>query len=185
MDTVRSTPTFRYHPDPVATGSAVPSEAQCVICREARGFVYDGPVYGKVPEALCLTCIATGAAAEALAVAGEAAEFTDVGFGVPDDVSQHVLVEISQRTPGFRGWQQEHWLYHCGDAAAFLGLAGDDDVREHPDALEMLLHENDEFGWSPEQSEEYVKHLRTDGDATAYLFRCLACGVHMAYTDMS
>ena len=32
-----------------------------------------------------------------------------------------MLDEITQRTPGFTGHQQEHWLYHCGDGAAFIG----------------------------------------------------------------
>ena len=31
------------------------------------------------------------------------------------------LDEIAERTPGFSGHQQEHWLYHCADGAAFVG----------------------------------------------------------------
>jgi uncharacterized protein CbrC (UPF0167 family) len=60
-------------------------------------------------------------AARRLARPDGPAEFTDVGVGVPNDVPQAVLEEVSQRTPGFLGWQQERWLYHCSDAAAFLG----------------------------------------------------------------
>ena len=41
----------------------------------------------------------------------------------PDDVPGRVLDEIAERTPGFNGWQQEHWLYHCADGAAFIGHA--------------------------------------------------------------
>ncbi|WP_199753281.1 CbrC family protein [Actinoplanes sp. ATCC 53533] len=49
-----------------------------------------------------------------------AADFSDA-VDVPDDVPAHVIEEITRRAPGFRGWQQESWLYHCGDGAAFLG----------------------------------------------------------------
>jgi len=96
-----------------------------------------------------------------------------------------VTHEIATRTPGFLAWQQEHWLYHCGDGSAFLGRVGYLDLQAFPDALEMLLHENDEYGWTAEQSTAYVERLRADGDATAYLFKCNLCGRHLAYSDMS
>ena len=111
-------PAFPYHPDPVATGSVVESDGTCKACRRARGFVYEGPVYGpqELHGSVCPWCIADGTAAEVLG-----SEFTDVGVGVPDKVPSAVLEELAFRTPGFSGWQQEHWLYHCRDAAAFLG----------------------------------------------------------------
>jgi hypothetical protein len=37
-------PSFRYHPDPVATGSIEPSDAVCRCCGRARGYIYAGPV---------------------------------------------------------------------------------------------------------------------------------------------
>jgi uncharacterized protein len=86
-------PAFPYHPDPVATGSVIESNGTCQACRRADG-----------------------TAAEVLAF-----EFTDVGVGVQDDVPRAVLEDLAFRTPGFSGWQQEHWLYHCRDAAAFPG----------------------------------------------------------------
>ncbi len=176
---------FRYHPDPLGTGFALLDDTPCEICGEACGVRYDGPIYGRRVDSLCLACIASGAAARTLAVGQHRAKFTDVGWGVPDDVPSEVLEEVSQRTPGFRGWQQEHWLYHCGDAAAFLGRAGYDRLVEHPDALAMALHENDEFGWTEERSQAYVEALTADGEANAYLFQCLHCGRSLAYTDMS
>ncbi|OIJ65019.1 hypothetical protein WN71_025805 [Streptomyces mangrovisoli] len=54
---------------------------------------------------------------------------------VPDDVPWSVVEEITRRTPGFAGWQQEAWLYHCGDGAAFLGPAGYSELEAHPEAL--------------------------------------------------
>jgi uncharacterized protein len=38
-------PVFRYHPDPIASGSIVASGAQCACCGARRGFIYTGPVY--------------------------------------------------------------------------------------------------------------------------------------------
>lgn len=47
------------------------------------------------------------------------AEFSDA-VDVPDGVPLHIVEEITRRTPGFTGWQQESWLYHCGDGAALF-----------------------------------------------------------------
>lgn len=177
-------PTFLYHPNPIGTGSVVSSESRCRACGTARGLIYTGPVYavesGGLRNNLCPWCIADGIAAEKFG-----AEFTDVGWGVPEDVPEHVRREIATRTPGFSGWQHEQWLYHCSDATAFLGCAGFAELSQHSDALDMVLHENDEFGWSALQSQTYVDGLTPDGESTAYLFRCRQCGCHLAYTDMS
>ncbi|EGC99676.1 hypothetical protein B1M_35401 [Burkholderia sp. TJI49] len=35
-------PGFRYHPDPLSTGSVMRSHARCVCCGDARGHVYAG-----------------------------------------------------------------------------------------------------------------------------------------------
>jgi uncharacterized protein CbrC (UPF0167 family) len=143
-------PTFRYHPDPVATGSVEASDAECPCCERARGHVYVGPVYAEDElVGLCPWCIADGSAAERLG-----AGFADVDGDVPDEVR----TEIGERTPSFTGWQQERWLVHCGDACAFLGRMG---------------------------QAELVEAIHPDGDLTAYRFRCLHCGAHLAYTDAS
>ncbi len=97
-------PTFRYHPDPVATGSVVDSGAVCECCERARGFVYTGPIYAANEiERLCPWCISDGSAASKLG-----AGFADIGFGVPEDVPVDVAREVSERTPSFTSWQQEH-----------------------------------------------------------------------------
>jgi len=119
-------PEFPYHPDPRATGAVVESERRCLVCSTARGYVYTGPVYAveELADGICPWCIADGTAAERFD-----AEFTDVGTHVPDDVPREVLEQIARRTPGFSGWQQEHWLYHCGDGAAFEGVDDDADAE--------------------------------------------------------
>jgi uncharacterized protein len=177
---VEPLPPFRYHPDPLATGSIKPGDDVCVSCGCSRGFIYVGSVYAErdLGDRLCPWCIADGTAAERYD-----AEFTDVGFGVPDDVSSETLEELSRRTPGFIGWQEEHWLYHCRDAAAFLGRAGWHELQRTPEALDVLRRDQDEYGFSARELEEYLAGLDKDGSSTAYLFRCLHCGTHLAYSD--
>jgi uncharacterized protein CbrC (UPF0167 family) len=169
-------PGFPYHPNPLATGSVEAFETQCASCGQRRGFIYRGPVYSveEVVDRLCPWCIADGSAAEKFE-----AEFTDVGWGVPPDVPPPVVQEVATRTPGFSGWQQEHWLYHCGDAAAFLGRAGWVELQRYPEAIESLRQE---VGPS-EELERYLTALDADGDATAYLFQCRHCQRHLAYSD--
>jgi uncharacterized protein CbrC (UPF0167 family) len=67
----------------------------------------------------------------------------------------------------------------------FLGRVGYQELREVPDALEMVRQETEEFNWSAEQNDQYVRSLHPEGDTTGYLFRCHQCGTHLAYTDMS
>src|SRR5262245_61615527 len=60
-------PSFRYHPDPVASRSIEPSDAVCEACNLARGWRYVGSVYGPQDvEHVCPWCIADGTAAELL-----------------------------------------------------------------------------------------------------------------------
>lgn len=160
-------PSFRYHPDPLATGSVVPSDALCDCCGRRCGFAYAGPVFAVTDPAgaLCPWCLADGSAAERYE-----AQFTEVEGPVPMDVR----LEVDRRTPGFHGWQQERWLTHCGDAAAFLGRAGAADVKRRPDALADL---------TAEYGEEFCAALDADGQPTAYLFVCLHCDRHLAYAD--
>lgn len=179
MPVSESLPMFRYHPDPVGTGYVEPSSTACVACGRERGFIYTGPVYAtdSPRSGICPWCIADGSAAERFD-----AIFTD-DWGTPADVPLPVLDEITRRTPGFSAWQQARWLYHCADGCAFLGAVGRRELDPYPDAIEGLLHENDQFGWTAEDSQAYVNRLKASGQPTAYLFRCLHCGTHLAFSD--
>jgi uncharacterized protein CbrC (UPF0167 family) len=177
-------PNFRYHPDPLATGSVVASAAACLCCGRERGYLYAGPVYAEdeLGEAFCPWCIADGAAA-----ARFDAEFTDAA-GIGDGgrwgvVSEATVEEIARRTPGFTGWQQERWWAHCGDAAAFLGRAGRRELEGRWAAAVPALRaeaalEADESGWS-----DYLAALDAEAAPTAYVFRCLHCGQLGGYSD--
>src|SRR4051812_34567039 len=137
-------PVFRYHPDPVSTGSVEESATPCRRCERARGWIYTGPVFAieELDDELCPWCIDDGSAAATFD-----ADFTDVGWGVPNDVPPEVIDEVAKRTPGFSGWQQEHWLYHCADAAAFLGqsLESDDEATAY---LFRCLHCGTDLAYS-------------------------------------
>lgn len=165
-----SLPAFRYHPDPVGTGSIVESNEACERCGEARGFVYAGPTCAVYEiEFLCPWCIADGSAAHEFD-----AEFSTTD-GAPGSVPRTVLDEVVRRTPGFAGWQQERWMFHCADAAMFLGRAGREQVIATPGAVDSLLVE----GWL----EDTLRNLRVDGDLTGYMFCCRHCGAGLLYPD--
>ncbi|TNM39777.1 CbrC family protein [Nocardioides albidus] len=165
-------PVFRYHPDPRATGAVRQADDECERCGQARGLIYAGPTYAvDEVEFICPWCIADGSAASEFE-----AEFTTVD-GAPSDVPEDVLDEVLRRTPGFAGWQQERWLFHCSDAAEFLGRVGYEDVVDIESAIEALVLD----GWPS----DVLRHMRADGDLTGYLFRCRHCGTKLAYADAS
>jgi uncharacterized protein CbrC (UPF0167 family) len=176
-------PVFKYHPDPVATRSVAPSDAECECCGRARGWIYTGPVYSneELTEALCPWCIDDGAAHRKFD-----ATFTDEdgigGCGASESVPDHVVAHVAQRTPGFSGWQQEQWWTHCGDAAAFIGRAGKRELEAHgPEAITAI---RESTGLSNDKDwNDFFAALDRDGSPTAYLFRCIACGALGGYQD--
>ena len=178
-------PRFRYHPDPVATGSVEPSDQACVLCGEARGYIYTGPVYGEEEheDDLCPWCIADGGAHDLLGAA-----FTDSagvgGRGSWAAVPQSVIDEIAFRTPGFSGWQQERWFTCCGDGAEFLGPMGAKQLAAlGPAAIEAI---REETGWERgPQWGNYFRALDREGEPTAYLFRCFTCRRYGGYSDFT
>ena len=174
-------PYFVYHREPLATGFVRESSVECVCCCVARGFIYVGPVFATrddLVERICPWCIASGAAAE-----NYGASFTDAESEANENVPRETVEAIRCRTPGFYSWQHPRWLYHCDDGAVFLGVVGAPELASYPDAVSMLMHENDVYGWTEEQSRRYVASLDKDGEASACLFRCRHCFRYLAYSD--
>lgn len=174
-------PDFRYHPDPVASGSVVKSDETCRCCKKARGYIYAGPVYGEedLDDALCPWCIADGKAAKKFG-----ATFVDeAAFG--DDVPEEIVALISQRTPGFSSWQSEQWPSCCNDATAFQSPLGIAEIRASHPELEMvtLSHIIYELGISGGAATRLLEALQRDYSPTAFAFRCLACGEPKVYVD--
>jgi uncharacterized protein CbrC (UPF0167 family) len=81
------------------------------------------------------------------------------------------------------GWQEEHWLYHCEDGAAFLGCVGISELGMYPDAVEAIRSEGVASGWREDQIQDFVYSLRNDQSPSAYLFQCLRCEKYLAYSD--
>jgi uncharacterized protein CbrC (UPF0167 family) len=176
-------PAFKYHPDPIATDSVEPSDAVCRCCGQQRGFIYTGPVFAaeELSAGICPWCIADGSAHEKFD-----AEFTDAaevgGLAGTPAVPMSVIEEVAFRTPGFSGWQQEHWPACCADAAAFVGRAGRTELEtQWPDAIPSIQESCGLANGA--EWREYFQSLHKDGSPTAYVFRCLHCGRHLGYSD--
>jgi uncharacterized protein CbrC (UPF0167 family) len=176
-------PTFKYHPDPIGTANVKHSDIECVCCKRKRGLIYVGPVFSVqvLSECICPWCIADGSVHTKFE-----AEFTDVAslgeYSITTVVPNSVIEEVAFRTPGFLGWQQEHWLACCGDAAAFVGRAGRVELEHQwSDAIESIQNDCgmvDGADW-----QNYFAALDKDGSPTAYVFKCLHCGRHIGYSD--
>ena len=173
-------PSFRYHPDPVATGAFERMPGNCRVCEEARGWLYVLGAYGpeSLRDAVGPWCLADGSGAVRWGVR------FNVHGEVPSRVTAVVVEELEARTPGFSGWQQERWLFHCDDGAAFLGAAGWEELEAHPDAVASVRADVAGWGLETDDIDALVGSLDVDGSATAYLFRCLHCDTHLAYADV-
>ncbi len=114
-------PKFKYHPSPFSSGALMDSEDSCECCGQARGYMYEGPVYCEDEvERVCPWCIADGSAQ-----AKWDAQFTDAVFqdswGEHVDLAREVWEEVLHRTPGVVGaCQPITWWVHCGQPAEFL-----------------------------------------------------------------
>jgi uncharacterized protein len=178
-------PTFKYHPDPIATGVIEPSSTVCRACNLARGYIYTGPVYGdqEFNDHICPWCIADGTAHERLG-----ADFTD-DFGVGngngwESVDQSIVEEVVFRTPGFVSWQSEHWWTHCGDAAAFIGYAGFEELTGVWSEAVPVIRQEAHLG--PDDDERWQTILRAfdqNARVVAYVFRCLNGGALGRYWE--
>ncbi len=174
-------PAFKYHPDPLTSGSIKPSKKKCKCCARARGYIYTGPAYceEELEEALCPWCIADGTAHEKF----DATLVDEAIF--PDDVPSDVVTEIAHRTPGYSAWQSEQWLSCCNDAMAFLEPIGVAELRAKYPKLEkhVLMYLVSELGLSQHEARTMLESLHRDKGPSAYVFQCLHCGRLKTYVD--
>jgi uncharacterized protein len=169
-------PAFRYHPDPVGNGVIVQESTKCPACGKKRPYQYVGPFYSEEEiEGICPWCIADGSAAEKFD-----AEFQDAASCEPVSDPDRLL-ELTTRTPGYSGWQQEVWLSHCDDFCAFIGCVGWPEIETVADDLKDDIEEiQRQMQMTPEQFQD---SLVNGGSHQGYLFRCLHCGKHRLTTD--
>lgn len=175
-------PFFRFHPDPIGSGSVVASDNRCQCCGKKRGWIYIGPVYaaaGVADDALCPWCIADGTAHARLG-----AEFVDSeAFAEP--VTDALADEVINRTPGFATWQSERWLSCCGEPAAFITPAGRAEIAQRFPRLEAELmgHIVHELEISGAAAHSLLASLHREHGPTAYVFQCRKCERHLAYIN--
>lgn len=166
----------------------------CQCCEQQTSVYYTSPFYCvEDVEHLCPWCIADGSAAEKFkgcfqdecSIEGIQGQFDEEGefngsFISP--YSEEQELELKSRTPGYRGWQQEFWLAHCGDFCAFLGYVGWEEIKDRLSEFADLADDCAQFGM---KYEDLAKYLRNDGDCQGYLFRCLSCGKLRLWADFS
>jgi len=166
-----SLPTFRYHPDPIATGAVVASEATCRCCGESRGFVYKENPYSRhrdLGESICPWCIHNGQASRQFD-----ASFADEHPLVVAGLDPSIVDEVTRRTPGYETWQGDWWVCHCNDACAFLGDATKADLKKFSsEEAEVVQGET----WSQTDIDELLADYEPKGSPAFYRFRCLHCG---------
>ena len=166
-------PEFRYHPDPLASGSVEASEVRCACCGERRGSIYTGTPYAQenLTASICPWCIADGSAHRKF-------DATFVEAESLSDLPEEIAGTVRTRTPGYASWQQEEWPVCCNDATAFLQPAGLADLR-HIDHYEweglLMGHIVHEMGISGGAARRLLESLDRDHGPTAYVFRCLHC----------
>ena len=170
-------PTFKYHPNPLATGAFDESEegVTCDCCGKTAHIYYEVPFYSVEDiDYLCPDCIASGEAAKKFN--GTFQDDYCVDDGV-EDMSK--LDELIHRTPGYCGWQQEYWRAHCGDFCAYLGRVGALELK----ALGIMDEVLDDSLWNEEQK-DLIRTSVNGGSFQCYLFQCLNCGKYMLWTDV-
>jgi uncharacterized protein len=164
-------PVFKYHPDPLATGSVIESNAVCRCCGQNRGYIYTSSVYASedLDNEICPWCIGDGRAAENFG-----ATFVDDRPLREAGIEEAIILEVTTKTPGYDTWQGDVWLSHCNDACAFLGDAPKEDVVKI--ANEHIQVNGGEW-IDAEMMKEIAKGYRPKGSPAFYKFKCLHCNV--------
>ena len=175
-------PAFRYHPDPVRSGSVVASEVVCRCCGQNRGYIYTGPIYAEaddLDDKLCPWCIASGEAHRKFD-----ATFVD-SEAFADDIAQSAMEEIAERTPGYNTFQAEAWPECCDNAVEFIMPAGIAELRKYDYTLEgqLMGHIVHEMQLSGGAAAGLLNALNKDAGPTVYLFRCPRCQMHHFHID--
>jgi len=179
-------PKFKYHPDPIGTGTFIVGETvSCDCCNKEVDVYYERPFY-SVEEiiAICPFCIANGEAAKKFD--GEFQDSYSIEGILPDpDIpttfnNEDAIVEVTTKTPGYRGIQQEVWLNHCDDLCAFIGYVVWDDIKSKLNDLACLESDIEKFGMNISDLET---HLIKDGHMQGYLFQCLHCKKFRLHMD--
>jgi uncharacterized protein CbrC (UPF0167 family) len=174
-------PVFKYHRDPIQSGSVKQSTARCRCCGEARGYIYTGPVYSEhdLDDSICPWCIAEGTAHTKFD-----ASFVDEA-ALPDELRENITQEVAWRTPGYNSWQSEQWFACCNDAMRFLEPAGIREIRERYRELESTVLGNIIYDLhiSGGAATRMLGSLDKEQGPTAYIFQCIHCSGYRTFVD--
>jgi uncharacterized protein len=173
-------PVFKYHPDPLSTGSMKASGATCDCCGQARGYEYTASFYTprRPKPTLCPWCISNGDAAKKYE-----GQFSDDYPLQRALLPEGIIAEVCERTPGYSSWQQEVWQSHCNDACAFHGDAEPGELQSLTgNALSALLLSNGikERHWQP-----FLDGYEKGGNPAMYKFVCRHCQVAIYKLDFT
>lgn len=175
-------PNFKYHPNPLETGNIKLSNKICACCEKARGYIYTASVYSThdLHESICPWCIADGSAAENFS-----ANFNDCSNCVKlPNISDEIISEIFERTPGYESWQGNILLYHCDDGCEFHGDLSNQEAKELNEiAIQKFCFENNLE--EEELGKEFIQYYEKGGNPAIYKFVCRHCGEIKLYTDFT
>lgn len=168
-------PKFKYHPDPLGTGSIEASEEACECCGKETGYIYASILYAEEEvEFICPWCIADGSAAKKYE-----GTFIDDYPLINAGLCEEVISEVCERTPGYNSWQQEQWQSHCNDACEFHGDAEKEDLQAlSGEQLESFLTKE---LIKPDFWENIIVGYQKGGSPAVYKFKCRKC-LEVIYT---
>ena len=171
-----SLPNFKYNPNALTLGIIKKEKTHCPVCDKDRDYVYQGPFFTEADVVgICPWCIKDGSAAKKYN-----GEFQDAASCETVDDNEK-LRELTERTPGYSGWQQEKWLSHCGDFCSFQGYVGWLEIKDkQKDLQDDIENVKSDFGLSQQELENY---LVNNGSMQGYLFKCLHCGQYRLTVD--
>ena len=171
---LKDLPFFKYHPDPLETGSFEEGEEKICPCCGNKSKVYYSsfPYCSEDVEYICPTCISNGEAARKFdAEFVQNAEWHGENDEEKDD-------ELFHRTPGYMSWQGEYWLSCCDDYCAYMGTVGTRELKAM-DIADEVIEEYVQRG----AFEDIGEYLVKDGPMCGYLFKCLHCGKYHLWVD--
>ena len=171
---LKDLPFFKYHPDPLETGSFEEGEEKiCPCCGNKSNVYYSSfPYCSEDVEYICPTCISNGEAARKFdAEFVQNAEWHGENDEEKDD-------ELFHRTPGYMSWQGEYWLSCCDDYCAYMGTVGTRELKAM-DIADEVIEEYVQRG----AFEDIGEYLVKDGPMCGYLFKCIHCGKYHLWVD--
>jgi uncharacterized protein len=178
MPAMTPLPTFRFHPEPLRSGSVEPASIVCNACEQPRDHVYVGNCYVEddFDGEVCPWCIADGTAHQRFGMTFHEAE-------PPSGTVDMALVdELEERTPGLCSDSPVTWPWCCDMPMAYVEPAGHAElIARHAELASMLVPQLEaEAGLTRGNAERLFRKLQRDQPPRAHVFQCLGCEVPRA-----